>query len=228
MDRGDEKQKVVRDVFQISEIYVCHDTQMGVNMDINLIFKIAAVGILVSVLNQILKQSGRDEQAFLTTLAGLILVLFWIVPYISDLFKTIQNLFTLYERESGMLQIALVGISVVLLAIIFKNYKSEYSVYISLAGCILIFYLGVSRLELIISTIKKIQSYINLNDSYLGILIKIIGITYICEFTSDLCKDFGHTAVANQIELVGKLTILATGMPILLALLDTINKFLTS
>ncbi|MDF2873242.1 MULTISPECIES: SpoIIIAC/SpoIIIAD family protein [Clostridia] len=127
-----------------------------------------------------------------------------------------------------MLQIALVGISVVLLAIIFKNYKSEYSVYISLAGCILIFYLGVSRLELIISTIKKIQSYINLNDSYLGILIKIIGITYICEFTSDLCKDFGHTAVANQIELVGKLTILATGMPILLALLDTINKFLTS
>ncbi len=127
-----------------------------------------------------------------------------------------------------MLQIALVGISVVLLAIIFKNYKSEYSVYISLAGCILIFYLGVSRLELIISTIKKIQSYINLNDSYLGILVKIIGITYICEFTSDLCKDFGHTAVANQIELVGKLTILATGMPILLALLDTINKFLTS
>ncbi|MDF2873243.1 MAG: stage sporulation protein [Anaerocolumna sp.] len=84
-----------KDVFQISEKYVCQDTQMGVNMDINLIFKIAAVGILVSVLNQILKQSGRDEQAFLTTLAGLILVLFWIVPYISELFKTIQNLFTL-------------------------------------------------------------------------------------------------------------------------------------
>ncbi|SHO52574.1 SpoIIIAC/SpoIIIAD family protein [Anaerocolumna xylanovorans] len=127
-----------------------------------------------------------------------------------------------------MLQIAIVGISVVLLAIIFKNYKSEYSVYISLAGCILIFYLGFSKLELIISTIKKIQAYINLNESYLGILIKIIGITYIAEFSADLCKDFGHTAVANQIELVGKLTILATGMPILLALLDTINKFLTA
>ncbi|BCJ95720.1 stage III sporulation protein AC [Anaerocolumna cellulosilytica] len=64
-------------------------------MDINLIFRIAAVGILVSVLNQILKQSGRDEQAFLTTLAGLILVLFWIVPLISELFQTIENLFTL-------------------------------------------------------------------------------------------------------------------------------------
>jgi stage III sporulation protein AC len=64
-------------------------------MTINLIFRIAAVGILVSVLNQILKQSGREEQAFLTSLAGLILVLFWIVPYIYDLFEIIQNLFTL-------------------------------------------------------------------------------------------------------------------------------------
>ena len=64
-------------------------------MTINLIFRIAAVGILVSVLNQILKQSGREEQAFLTTLAGLILVLFWIVPYISEMFEIIRNLFTL-------------------------------------------------------------------------------------------------------------------------------------
>ncbi|MDF2951842.1 MAG: stage sporulation protein [Anaerocolumna sp.] len=64
-------------------------------MTINLIFRIAAVGILVSVLNQILKQSNRDEQAFLTSLAGLVLVLFWIVPYIYDLFEIIQNLFTL-------------------------------------------------------------------------------------------------------------------------------------
>ncbi len=64
-------------------------------MTINLIFRIAAVGILVSVLNQILKQSGREEQAFLTTLAGLLLVLFWIVPYISELFEIIRNLFTL-------------------------------------------------------------------------------------------------------------------------------------
>ncbi len=64
-------------------------------MNINLIFRIAAVGILVSVLNQILKQSGRDEQAYLVNLAGLILVLFWIVPYIFDLFEIIKKLFAL-------------------------------------------------------------------------------------------------------------------------------------
>ena len=64
-------------------------------MNINLIFKIAAVGILVSILSQVLKHSGRDEQAFLTSLAGLILVLLWMIPYIYELFDTIKNLFTL-------------------------------------------------------------------------------------------------------------------------------------
>ena len=64
-------------------------------MSINLIFKISAVGILVSVLCQVLKHSGREEQAFLTSLAGLILVLFWIVPYIYELFSSIRQLFSL-------------------------------------------------------------------------------------------------------------------------------------
>lgn len=64
-------------------------------MTVNVIFKIAAVGILVSILNQVLKHSGRDDQAFLTSLAGLILVLMWIVPYIYELFETIQQLFAL-------------------------------------------------------------------------------------------------------------------------------------
>ena len=64
-------------------------------MSVNLIFKIAAVGILVSMLSQVLKHSGREEQAFLTSLAGLLLVLFWIVPYIYDLFESIKKLFYL-------------------------------------------------------------------------------------------------------------------------------------
>lgn len=64
-------------------------------MEVTIIFKIAAVGILVSVLSQILKHSGREEQAFLTSLAGLLLVLSWILPYIRDLFVSIQDLFLL-------------------------------------------------------------------------------------------------------------------------------------
>lgn len=64
-------------------------------MNMNLIFKIAAVGILVSVLSQVLKHAGREEQAFLTSLAGLLLVLFWILPLIAQLFTTMKQLFLL-------------------------------------------------------------------------------------------------------------------------------------
>ena len=64
-------------------------------MEVGLIFKIAAVGILVSVIYQVLKHSGREEQAFLASLAGLILVLSWVLPYIYDLFRTVRQLFSL-------------------------------------------------------------------------------------------------------------------------------------
>ena len=64
-------------------------------MDANLLFKIAAVGILVTVIGQVLKHSGREEQAFLAWLAGLVIVLFWVVPYIYDLFAEIRDLFSL-------------------------------------------------------------------------------------------------------------------------------------
>ena len=64
-------------------------------MGISLIFRIAAVGILVTILNHVLKHSGRDDHAFLISLAGLILVLTWILPYIYDLFVMMQDLFNL-------------------------------------------------------------------------------------------------------------------------------------
>ena len=65
---------------------------MIIKMEISLILRIAGVGILVSVLNSVLKQSGRDELTWIVTMAGLIIVLLWIVPYISELFETITDL----------------------------------------------------------------------------------------------------------------------------------------
>ena len=69
--------------------------KVDIGMNEALLFKIAAVGILVSVLSQVLKHSGREEQAFLTSLAGLLLVLFWIIPYVYELCQIMQKLFTL-------------------------------------------------------------------------------------------------------------------------------------
>ncbi len=64
-------------------------------MNITIIFKIAAVGIIITILGQVLKHSGREEQAFLLNLAGLVIVLFWIVPYIRELFETMETFFVI-------------------------------------------------------------------------------------------------------------------------------------
>ena len=64
-------------------------------MESGIIFKIAAVGIIVAILNQILEHSGRDDQAFLTSLAGILIVLYWVIPYIAELFSSKQKLFNI-------------------------------------------------------------------------------------------------------------------------------------
>ena len=64
-------------------------------MEIEIVFKIAAVGIIVAGLNQVLSRAGREDQAMMTTLAGLIVVLFWVVQYINELFTMIQSMFNL-------------------------------------------------------------------------------------------------------------------------------------
>ena len=125
-----------------------------------------------------------------------------------------------------MLNIALIGIVAVLMAILFKKGKEEYSLYISIAACIIILFLGIGKLETILDSIHRLQEYIVINNTYINILIKIIGITYITEFAAALCKDSGYSAIGSQVELIGKISVLAISMPILMALLDTINNFL--
>lgn len=127
----------------------------------------------------------------------------------------------------GIIGIAAGGIIAVMLAVIFKKEREAFSVYINIMACVVILIWGLSKLEVIMDAINKLQSHIQINKSYVSILIKIIGITYVTEFSASICKDSGYHAIGEQIELVGKLTILAIGMPIMLALLDTILRFLT-
>jgi stage III sporulation protein AD len=126
----------------------------------------------------------------------------------------------------SVFEIAILGIVVVLLAIQTKSIRSEYSVYISLAGSVVIFFYILSKLEVVIDTVNEIQSYIPVNKVYVTALVKMVGITYIAEFASAICKDAGYQSIAGQIEVFGKLSMLAVSMPILLALLETIQGFL--
>ncbi len=125
-----------------------------------------------------------------------------------------------------MIQTAMLGLAAVLIAIQFKGQKGEYGIYIALAASVLIFGIALTKLQVILAVIEEMQSYIQISETYIALLIKIVGITYVAEFASSLCKDAGYGAVASQIEVVGKLTILTVSMPVLLALLRTMNHFL--
>lgn len=126
-----------------------------------------------------------------------------------------------------MIQIGVVGVLGALLAIQFKGGKTEYGIYMSVAVSILLFSCIVDRLELFVDAVTQIESYLDMDVGYLTTMLKMIGITYIAEFTSSICKDAGYQTIAVQIEIFSKLTILALGMPVLLALLETIQEFLS-
>lgn len=127
------------------------------------------------------------------------------------------------KGKCPMIKIALIGIAAVFAAIQFKNGKTEYGLLISIAACLLIFFFGIGKIDSILSVINRIQGYIGINKEYIQILLKIIGITYVSEFSASLCRDAGYGAIASQIEFVGKISILAVSLPILMALLDTIG-----
>ena len=126
----------------------------------------------------------------------------------------------------NMVQIGMIGVLGALLAIQFKGGKTEYGIYMSVAVSIVLFLCIVDRLEIFVRTIDEISRYISVDTGYLSTMLKMIGITYISEFSSSICKDTGYQTIAVQFEVFSKLTILAMGMPILLALLETIQEFL--
>lgn len=125
-----------------------------------------------------------------------------------------------------MLQISIFAVVAVLLAVQLKSVKPEYGIYISLAAGVIIIFYGIRKLETVVETITIIQSYIPLDTVYIGTLIKMIGITYLTEFASGICKDTGYQSVAGQIEVFGKLSILAVSMPVVTALLETVQDLL--
>ena len=126
-----------------------------------------------------------------------------------------------------ILKIAVLGIVGTLLGIMLKEQKKEYELFATLGVSLCIFYFIMSKLELVLAVINRMQDYVKLDTGYLAILIKMIGIAYVAEFSSSLCKDAGYQTVAGQIEMFGKLSILVISMPVLLVLLETIGEFLS-
>ena len=92
-----------------------------------------------------------------------------------------------------MITVAVIGIAAILLAVQVKALKPEYGIYMSLAVCLVLFSAIAGRLTLLVDEINQMQSYVKLDAGYVGILLKMTGVTYIAELASDLCKDAGSS-----------------------------------
>lgn len=126
-----------------------------------------------------------------------------------------------------MLAIGIVGMVVVMLAIQFKSVKPEYGIMISVAGCIFIFVYSLSRISDIVAIVDRLSSLTSVSREYIKILLKITGITFISEISSDIAKDCGYMAVANQIQIFGKLSVLVISLPVFMELISSVGKLLS-
>ena len=126
-----------------------------------------------------------------------------------------------------MIKVAMIGVSGVLLAVLLKQQKNEYALYISLGVAVCILLLAVNRLGIVVETVGRLGKYIQIDGSFVRLLLKMLGITYVAEFASNICKDAGYQTIARQIEIFGKLAIMVLSFPVLLAILDTIRKVLS-
>ena len=127
----------------------------------------------------------------------------------------------------NMVQAGIIGVAGVLLAVQFKSGKAEYGIYISIALSLLIFFGILGQIRAVIRMVETIGTYISMDTVYIGTLLKMLGITYIAEFSSSICKDAGYQTIAGQIEIFGKLAVLVLSMPILMASLATVKGFLS-
>jgi stage III sporulation protein AD len=107
-----------------------------------------------------------------------------------------------------------------MVAMAMKQGRAEFATFVSFTGSILIAWIAIRLLGGIIGSFERLEQLVAVDMEYLALLMKMIGVTYVSEFASAICRDAGYSAVAGQIELVGKLTILTIGMPIVMALFE--------
>lgn len=125
-----------------------------------------------------------------------------------------------------VIKIAMIGIAGVVFANYFKSVKSEYGLLIGLFVSILIFYYIIMKLTGLLDMMGEVGELFEEGHQFMGILIKMLGISYICELSAGICKDAGYNSVAVQIVIFGKITIMTLGASILFSLIKIINAYL--
>ena len=122
-------------------------------------------------------------------------------------------------------QIGLIGIVAAILAVFIKKERQELAILISISACVVIFFYILSQIDLVLGFLGELLDMIAIEETYYQQLIKMLGVAYVAEFASSICKDAGHQSIASMIELFAKMSIVALSIPGLLFLVETLELF---
>ena len=122
------------------------------------------------------------------------------------------------------IKVIMAALAGVFLAAVLKSVKSEMTMLVAAGVSVLILFYILSGLSVIVEQLKMLQGYIGISGKYIGILVKMIGISYMTQLAADIFRDNGQTAVAGQLEVFCKITIAALGMPVVLTLFEVVTK----
>ena len=120
-----------------------------------------------------------------------------------------------------------VGLIALIIIIILKQYRPEFVIYVSIIAGVIILILIMDKVSAIIDLLTSLSNKTVINNEFLVLLIKITGIAFLTEFSVSICKDSGETAIANKIDIGGKVLIISMSIPIIASLLETIIKNIT-
>lgn len=125
-----------------------------------------------------------------------------------------------------IVKVCMTGLAGVLLAVMLKKEKSEYGMLIALLVCVFIFTFVISKIEIVLAFVARLEAMLSIDSSYVALILKMIGIAYVAGFAIDVCKDAGYAAIGSQIETFAKISILVVSLPVLLMFLEVIGKLL--
>lgn len=123
-----------------------------------------------------------------------------------------------------IIRISVVGITGVIVCVMLKQQSSQYWQIASIASALVILAFVISKIKVIVDAVGEFSSYVQVEEKYISILLKMAGITYVAEFAASICRDSGQQAVAGQIEIFARLSLLLVSLPVVSALIETISS----
>lgn len=128
--------------------------------------------------------------------------------------------------DLDIFQIAAIGLCGVVISSMVKGYKPEFATYVIIATVMVLFLMIISKLTIVFEFLGEIYNQIGYGKNFFPIILKVLAVAYIADFTAQICKDSGETAIAGKVELAGKVMIFYLAIPVMMSVMELINKML--